>query len=157
MKLELGCGMKPTPGYLHHDRIAHSPHVDIAVDLEQVPWPWPSGSCEEVLAIDVLEHLHHDIPVWLNECHRILAPGGLLDMRLPAWDNPLSYRDPTHHRFFHEETFYYWDPSHHLFDGFGRYYFAEADRWWEVEAVTREFNDLRYRMRRLESLTAESG
>jgi hypothetical protein len=29
MKLELGCGTVPTPGYVHHDRRKHSPHIDV--------------------------------------------------------------------------------------------------------------------------------
>src|SRR5689334_17361913 len=58
MKLELGCGRAPTPGYVHHDRRKHSPHVDVAHDLDELPWPWPDGSCEEILGLDVFEHLH---------------------------------------------------------------------------------------------------
>ena len=44
--LELGCGVRPTPGALHHDRIAHSPHVDIAHDLNELPWPWVDEAFE---------------------------------------------------------------------------------------------------------------
>lgn len=148
MKLELGCGAAPTPGYLHHDRTVHDDWVEFAHDLEQVPWPWLADSVDEVLAVDVFEHLHLDTPVWLDECHRILKAGGLLEMRLPAWDHSLSYRDPTHYRVFHEETFYYWDPAHHLHRDFGRYYFDSA-RWWTVEAVWRDANDLRYRLAKI--------
>jgi hypothetical protein len=28
----------PTPGYLHHDREKHSPHVAITHDLDLLPW-----------------------------------------------------------------------------------------------------------------------
>ena len=38
-KLELGCGVSPTPGYVHHDRIKHAKHVDVAWDLRDYPWP----------------------------------------------------------------------------------------------------------------------
>jgi hypothetical protein len=37
MKLELGCGKAPTPGYLHHDRVRHAQFVDFAHDLERLP------------------------------------------------------------------------------------------------------------------------
>ena len=47
MKLELGSGKAPTPGYLHHDRQKHSPHIDVVHNLEMLPWPWASESCED--------------------------------------------------------------------------------------------------------------
>ena len=93
----------------------------------------------------MFEHLKAiDVQTWLDECWRILKPTGLLVMRLPAWTNPVSYRDPTHHRVFHEESFSYWDPDHDLYELFGRYYFRESDRWWKVRRAFREFEDLRF-------------
>jgi predicted SAM-dependent methyltransferase len=77
-KLELGSGKAPTAGYVHHDRRPHSPSLDVAHDLEELPWPWAETSCAEVLGLDVFEHLHLMPEAWLRECHRILIPGGLL-------------------------------------------------------------------------------
>lgn len=143
--LELGSGNHPSPqATVRHDRIQHSPHIDTAFDLEVLPWPLDDESWDIVLATDVFEHLRLDIPQWLDECWRILKPGGQLNMRLPAWDNPLSYRDPTHRKVFHHESFYYWDPESHLWNDFGRYYFAESNRWWTVVNVVREVDDWRY-------------
>lgn len=182
LKLELGCGMSPTPGYVHHDRIKHSPHVDLAWDLRRYPWPFvPSGDTvaitdvgtefmqalwkygsgsvawpafkppvdecaflDEILSLDVFEHLSVEIEPWLDECWRLLCPDGRLVMRLPCWDNPLSYRDPTHLRMFHVDTFRYWDPDHDLNKFFGALYFAESAKWWKVEDVVRENGDWRY-------------
>jgi len=142
--LELGCGVRPTPGALHHDRIAHSAHVDVAHDLDTLPWPWPDGSFDEIIAFDVLEHLKLEVAQWLDEAWRILCPGGQLRLRLPAFDNPVSFRDPTHQRLFHEETFYYWQPGHPLHENYGRFYFAESGRWWDVTHVARVNPDSRY-------------
>ena len=144
MKLELGCGKRPTPGYVHHDRTWHSGHIDVAHDLDRLPWPWADGEVTELLALDVLEHLRLEVNEWLDECHRILASGGVLTMRLPAWDNPVSYRDSTHRKVFHEETFDFWDPDKHLWQWYGSFYYAEANRWWAVESVRRVNPDLRY-------------
>jgi hypothetical protein len=58
MKLELGCGTAPTPGYVHHDRRRHAPHIEVAHDLDVLPWPWADASWTEVLGLDVFEHLH---------------------------------------------------------------------------------------------------
>lgn len=144
--LELGAGANPHPlATLHHDRIIHSEWIDFAHDLTVFPWPWEDDSLDGIVAIDVFEHLPHiEITTWLDECHRTLKAGGFLMMRLPAWDNPLSWRDPTHYRVFHEQTFDYWDPNRELWNNFGRYYFQEAARWWEVKQVFREANDFRY-------------
>lgn len=151
LKLELGCGAKPTPGYLHHDRWKHSPHIDVAWDLERLPWPPPDSAFEEILATDVFEHLRLEVQEWLDECRRILKPGGLLSMRLPAWDYHYSYRDPTHRRVFHPETFYYWCPNAPgtVWQEFGRYYFGPTyDKWWEHVASRREVGDLRILLRK---------
>jgi SAM-dependent methyltransferase len=141
--LELGCGVHPTAGALHHDRIGHSPHVDVAHDLEELPWPWPDEGFETVIAFDVMGHLTLDVAHWLDEAWRILRPAGRLQLRLPAFDNPLSYRDPTQRRVFHEETFYYWQPGHPLYEAYGQFYFAESGRWWDVIQITRTRPDPR--------------
>jgi hypothetical protein len=153
MKLELGCGNKPTEGYTHHDKWKHDYFVDVAWDLQQIPWPLEDGSLDEILATDVFEHLKMDVQVWLDECHRLLRQGGILNMRLPAWDNHYSYRDPTHYRVFHPESFLYWCPgpeSGTVWQDFGRYYFGENySKWWKQLEVRREFNDLRYTLEKL--------
>ena len=144
--LELGVGRNPKtlPTDTWHDRTKHSPYIDEVWDLDELPWPWKDERYDKIVAVDVFEHLNLEIPQWLDECWRILTPQGVLDMRLPAWDNPLSYRDPTHRRVFHEETFYYWDPRTDLFRDFGSFYFEESDRWWQVSRVNREASDLRF-------------
>lgn len=153
-KLELGCGTTPTDGYLHHDRTLHSEFVDVAHDLNRMPWPWTDGQFEVVQAIDVFEHLTLD-PWWrwLDESWRVLEMGGMLVMRLPAWDNPLTYRDPTHRMQclpFHQERFAYWDPCQPVWEQFGRIYpFASMKQWWHVEYVQRDSGDWRYFLRKV--------
>lgn len=153
MQIELGCGAKPTPGYIHCDKWKHSDHVDIAFPLEKIPWPFTENSVEKILAIDVFEHLPPwvvSIQDWLDECHRILCKNGTLEMRLPAWDYHYSYRDPTHYKVFHPETFDYWCPPGGVWKDFGRYYFGEGyNKWWIRDSVVRDCNDLRYTMRKV--------
>lgn len=151
MRLELGCGVYPELGYIHHDKWAHSPHVDIHFPLDVLPWPLADGSVEELRAFDVFEHLKLDVQVWLDECWRVLKPGGLLIMRLPAWDNHYSYRDPTHQRVFHPESFLYWCPDAPgtIWRDFGQYYFGQDyAKWWKQESVERSANDLLFRLRK---------
>lgn len=151
--LELGCGVHPTPGAIHHDRIKHADWVDVAHDLNILPWPWQDGEFDKVIAIDVLEHLKPwkvDIQGWLDELWRILKPGGQAVLHLPAWNQPLSYRDPTHYRVFHPESFYYWQPGHYLHEQFGKFYFAESAKWWQVLLVEQQDNlDIGYVLQKL--------
>jgi SAM-dependent methyltransferase len=42
------------------------------------------ASADVVLAISVLEHLVDDLGA-LRECHRVLAPGGVLAVNVPTW------------------------------------------------------------------------
>jgi hypothetical protein len=155
MKIELGCGNHPAPGYTHCDKIKHSPHVDLAFDLEQIPWPFEDASVDEILAIDVFEHLRPwvvDVRGWLDECWRILKLDGVLRMRLPQWTNHYSYRDPTHYRVFHKESFLYWCPDAPgtVWQDFGRYYWgAGYNRWWRLNSVMEEFHDLKFVMQKI--------
>jgi SAM-dependent methyltransferase len=123
MKLELGSGKTPMPGYVHHDRRKHSPHVDVVHDLECLPWPWESASCEEILGLDVFEHLHRMPEEWLRECHRLLRPGGQLRLRVPVFGSPWHVIDPTHVRGFHPLNFDYFIRNRDLHAKYGHYYF----------------------------------
>jgi len=122
-RLELGCGTSPTAGYIHHDRVKHSTHVDVAHDLNSLPWPWRDDAMEEVLALDVFEHLHLMPEAWLHECHRILAPGRLLRLRVPIFGSPWHVIDPTHVRGFHPLNFDYFIQGRELWHKYGHYYF----------------------------------
>lgn len=169
MKLELGCGNHPTPGFVHHDRWKHSPHVDLAFELAELPWPLEDDSVDVLLALDVFEHLAEklifpngrelfvplQVEQWLDECWRVLKPGGLLEMRLPAWNHHYSWRDPTHQRVFHQESFLYWCPEAPgtVHRDFGRYYFGpDYQKWWRQQSVEIEAGDFRYKLRKCATL-----
>lgn len=62
------------------------------------PWPVRSGVAQVVTMLDVLEHLDRD-EFALREVHRILRPGGLLVLTVPAypwlwtyWDEVLGHQ-----------------------------------------------------------------
>lgn len=136
--LQLGCGIRPLDGAVNHDRIKHHDYVDVAHDLDVLPWPWQDGEFDKVIALDVMEHLRVDVQVWLDECWRILKPDGQLVLRLPAHDNPVSWRDPTHRHWFHEETFHYWDKVTELHRDYGSFYFGEGyAKWWTIVRIER--------------------
>ena len=135
--LHLGCGVRPMAGAVNHDKVAHSPWVDVAHDLEAFPWPWGNEQFDRIVALDVMEHLHCEVHEWLDECWRILRPDGHLVLRLPAWDHECGHRDPTHRWFAHPETFAFWDKRTEWYRNYGSYYYKQSNRWWETELVER--------------------
>lgn len=120
--LNLGCADRHQAGFLNVD-IAQP--ADKIVDLAQ-PWPWDTSSVSEVLALDVCEHIGDcdhvstscvgclipDADVtdpglnyrhklgrihFMNELHRVLAPGGRATIETPNASRGCGYfQDPTH-------------------------------------------------------------
>jgi len=98
--LNLGAGNRPMEGAINHDLHKHRPEIDVAHDLNIFPWPWEDESFDRIVALSVFEHLRPDLVEILNECHRILRPGGVLGMKLPLWSAERAHDDPTHRWFF---------------------------------------------------------
>ncbi len=109
--LNLGCGMTPGGGCINHDRIKHSSWIDVAWDLNKIPWPWEDNSISRIIARSVLEHLRLSLIESVNECWRIVVPAGRLFLKLPAWNSSISHQDPTHRWFFDPRVFEYFDPT----------------------------------------------
>lgn len=110
--LNLGCGNVPLreDGAVNHDRYRHSDFVDAVHDLNVHPWPWADDSFSSIAAIDVLEHLD-DWVAFFDDCWRILAKGGRLAVRVPRWDSPNVWLDPTHKRGYMTANFEFLDPD----------------------------------------------
>jgi len=108
-KLNLGAGTDIRDGYINHD-ISCLADIDIVHNLNDYPWPWDAGSCDEIVANDVIEHLD-DFMLFMEEAYRILVPGGILKISVPYWNSVSAHADPTHKRGFHELTFRFFDPN----------------------------------------------
>ncbi len=104
-KLNIGCGNEIKDGYLNVDFVKQ-PGVDLVVDLEKFPWPFKDNTFEEVYASHVLEHVV-DLIKTMKEIHRISKKGAKIVIRGPHFSCGVSYRDPTHKRFFSYFTFEY--------------------------------------------------
>jgi hypothetical protein len=126
--LNLGCGNKLMEGAVNHDRIKHRSEIDIAWDLNEVPWPWDDQSFKFIAAIAVLEHLRINLIESVGECWRILMPGGRMKMKLPYWNHNNSFMDPTHYWFFAIETPSIFDPS----TPYGKKYNFYTDKKWKI-------------------------
>jgi SAM-dependent methyltransferase len=101
-RLNLGCGRDIRQGWVNLD-CAGLPGVDVVHDLSCLPLPFDTGEFMNICAKDVLEHLDY-IPL-LRELHRILQPGGSLEIQVPHFTSAGNYIDPTHKRQFSIRTF----------------------------------------------------
>jgi SAM-dependent methyltransferase len=105
VRLNLGVGRRPRDGYYGLDRI-EMPGVDLVADLNEPLSELPDNSVEAVYTHHTLEHVVNLLPL-LKEVHRVVVPGGLVEVVAPHFSNPYAYSDPTHVRFFGLYTFYY--------------------------------------------------
>jgi predicted SAM-dependent methyltransferase len=82
MKLELGCGNRPIPGYLHQDIIQLETPLDFCCEAWNIPLQ--EGSLDEVIAIAVMEHLRfEDFAKTLKHIHQLLKVGGVFYFDVP--------------------------------------------------------------------------
>jgi len=98
-KLNLGCGEKVLDGYENYDK--YNPDAKY-IDLEKLPLiEFNDNSYDEILLLNVLEHL------WLNpydfmlEMYRILKTGGIIKIELPFFAPVIG-----HVRWFHKKTYF---------------------------------------------------
>lgn len=107
MKLNLGCSDRVIAGYTGVDI---APPADQIVDLAG-PWPWDDSSVDEVLALDVCEHIRGSVTFdkgkppmsvsgrihFMNNLWRILKPGARATIETPNAARGCGYyQDPTH-------------------------------------------------------------
>jgi predicted SAM-dependent methyltransferase len=120
-KLDLACGQSPQEGFEGVDIWPKAQHV---VNLFKFPWPFEDNSISELHCSHFLEHvpmievdeLGNQVPFGegkdlffavMDECYRILVPGGMMKVIVPCGRSNRGFQDPTHRRFFVEATFFY--------------------------------------------------
>lgn len=128
--LDLGCG-KLKKGRLGIDRYP-SPEVDLLVDLDALApsvdappenavlqrthalyarqemvegLPFPDNSIESIVTHHCLEHLFAGFLPLMDECHRVLVPGGVFRIIVPLFPSYAAISDPDHKRYFCVESF----------------------------------------------------
>jgi predicted SAM-dependent methyltransferase len=81
INVEFGCGGNRLPGWIGHD---------IAIDGVDItkPLPYDNDSVDNIRAEHVCEHVSGpDFLRFLDECYRILKPGGYIRLCMPVLDN----------------------------------------------------------------------
>ena len=83
LRLNLGSGLTPIPGFVNVDALEDSPGVDVVADISE-RLPFDDGAAELVYASHLLEHFPTDeVPRLLGEWRRVLGPGGHLLVAVP--------------------------------------------------------------------------
>ena len=81
VNLEIGAGNRRMPGWISID---FDSEADMQFDLRK-PLPMPDNSIDRIYSSHVLEHFSYPNPLsnLLEECFRVLKPGGVFDAAVP--------------------------------------------------------------------------
>lgn len=110
LRLNLGCSDQQLDGFLNVDR--WEPPWATADNFQRVDldgeWPWEDSSVEHIRAVDIIEHLS-DLTHTMNKIHRVLKPGGAVEIIVPTTDGRGAFQDPTHKVFLNRNSFFYYE------------------------------------------------
>ena len=89
MKLNLGCGSKSEEGYVNID-VRALPGVDVIADVRHLPFK--KNTIDEILSLDVYEHVsHRESQRLLVHWVSLLKDGCLLYIRAPSINRMIQY------------------------------------------------------------------
>lgn len=102
--VDLGCG-RIKKGRFGIDRF-YDPGVNLVQDLDKHPvLPFADGSIKSIISHHFMEHIGEGFVPLMDECHRVLASGGLLRIIVPLFPSHAAVADPDHRRYFMEKSF----------------------------------------------------
>ena len=103
-KLNLGCGHDIREGWINLD-ISSVEGVNVIHDINSLPLPFDNNEFDFVLCQDVFEHVEY-IPL-LEDLHRILKPGGIVEIRVPHFSSRYNFIEKKKKKMFSIQTFDY--------------------------------------------------
>jgi len=134
--IDLGCGARKISGAFGIDAFS-LPGVDLAHDLENMPYPLPDDCAEQIHLNHVIEHFSDPLPI-LQEVWRVACPDARIFIRTPHYSGRYAWKDPTHKRAFSAQSFHYFgENSYSYYTGGARFhvvevrlkYFMEEELW----------------------------
>lgn len=120
LKLNIGSGHHRAEGWTNLDRSLEA-KPDILFDLADLPGkkiPLLSNSVDLFLCSHILEHIPNILPV-MEELWRIAKPGASMCVRVPYGGCDIAYEDPTHCRYFFENSMGYFSQPAYARDDYG--------------------------------------
>ena len=100
--LDLGCGgQRQFPDSFGVD-LRVTPEVAVQAELSR-RLPFRDAAVDRIHVVHLLEHLVDFLPL-VDECHRVLRPGGVLHVMSPWWRHVNAVADPTHVRLLDVQT-----------------------------------------------------
>lgn len=116
-KLDLGSGGRHFPGYVSLDRDPAT-KPDVCHDIE-TRFPFEDNAFDEVRAFHILEHVHTEKKTFvMYEIWRVLKPGGVVEIEMPAFPFPESVQDPGHLSFWHANSLMYYEHGNRFRDAY---------------------------------------
>ncbi len=124
--VDLGCGQVKATVDFFKDNLQITPTkvvgvdivkcddgVDIVHNLTVFPYPFEDNSVDAIHASHFVEHLDgFERMKFMDECHRILKPGGKMRLVHPYYKSVRAVQDPTHKwPPIAENSYFYWDKS----------------------------------------------
>lgn len=133
-KLNLGCGRDIKSGWINADISKDVPadiHLDIRVDVI----PLKDECCEEVYASGILEQIEGNDQLIhaMNECWRVLKPGGQIVIVVPNAKHAIAHRDPMDIRKFTIPTFNYFIDGMQEYRDYGSVYGFKPWRTLDIQ------------------------
>ena len=92
--LNLGCGENKKAGYVNLDW-QEAVQADVVHDLNRFPYPFSDDTFDVIGAFHVIEHLDRPFAV-MKELHRMLKPGGMLQIRVPRFSRGFTHAEHSH-------------------------------------------------------------
>lgn len=151
VKLELGGGGNPKPGFINVD---NTTTADCRLDLESlgdgVTLPYEDNSVTELYSSHCLEHIRN-LPGVMRELIRVCAVGARVEIRVPHWLNEMALCFDHKHTISPDQV-HHWTEAFpdHWFGGSGKklyllgtdYVKSRHFDWWRTKFPPCQFSDL---------------
>ena len=107
--LNIGCGNKKKDGWVNIDK-RESCNPDIVADIEK-GLKFAENSIDGIYASNILEHVK-DLVSIMEDMYKVCKPDAKIIIIVPHYKSHHAFDDPTHCRFFTENTFQYFSQEH---------------------------------------------